>query len=249
MNMLAERLLTMKLYGMADALKEYADSTAFKEMELSEQLGMLLEQESIYRQNKQLKRLITMAKLRYGDACMEEINFKAGRGFNKQQLIDLSSTDWIRDKRNIIITGATGTGKTYIACAIGNSACRHGIKTLYIRQPRLFQELKISRADGGYMKKLDKISKIELLIIDDWGMSYLNDTERRDLLEVAEDRYNIHSTVIVTQFPIDKWHSLIGDPTLADAICDRLIHNAYKLKLTGESMRKLKMENKIKGGI
>jgi len=234
---------------MASALEEYADSGAFKEMEFAEQLSILLEQEGIYRNNRQLKRLITMAKLRYKDACIEEIKFNASRGFDKGLLLDLSKMDWVSNKRNIIITGPTGTGKTYIACAIGNSACRHGIKTLYIRAPKLFGQFRLSRVDGEYMKRLDKISKTELLIIDDWGISSLNDMERKDLFEIVENRYDMHSTIISTQFPVDKWHSLIGDPTIADAICDRLIHNAYRLKLAGESMRKIKMEHKIKGGV
>jgi DNA replication protein DnaC len=249
MNMLRDRLLAMRLYGMAGALEEYADSGAFKEMEFEEKLGILLEQESIERQNRQLKRLITMAKLRYKDACIEEIKFDMARGFDKGLLVDLSKMDWVRNKRNIIITGATGTGKTYIASAIGNSACRHGIKTLYVRLHKLISELNISRATGEYIKTIDRISKVELLIIDDWGMSSLNDSTRRDLLEIVENRYNIHSTIIATQFPVDKWHSLIGDPTFADAICDRLIHNAYKIRLAGESMRKMDMEHKMTGSV
>ena len=245
MIMMKEKLTSLKLYGMANALEEYADSVAFKEMEFAEQLGILLEQETIYRHNRQLKRLITMAKLRYSDACIENIKFNAQRGINKQILIELSKMDWVRNKRNMIITGATGTGKTYIASAIGNSACRHAVKTLYIRQPKLMSELRISKATGEYIKLIDRLSRVELLIIDDWGMSSLDDEERRDIMEITENRYNLRSTIIATQFPIDKWHSLIGDPTIADAICDRLIHNAYRLKLTGESMRKIKMEGAV----
>ena len=238
MIMIKEKLTSLKLYGMANALEEYAKSEAFNDMDFEEQLSMLLEQETIYRHNRQLKRLITMAKLRYLDACIEDIKFNAQRGINKHLLIELSKMDWVRNKRNMIITGATGTGKTYIACAVGNSACRQNVKTLYTRQHKLMSELRISRATGEYVKLIDRLSKVELLIIDDWGMSSLNDDQRRDLLEITENRYNLRSTIIATQFPIDKWHSLIGDPTIADAVCDRLIHNAYKLKLAGESMRK-----------
>ena len=240
MIIMKEKLASLKLYGMANALEEYAKSEAFNDMEFTEQLAVLLEQETIYRHNRQLKRLITMAKLRYSDACIEDIKFNAQRGINKQLLIELSKMDWVRNKRNMIITGATGTGKTYIACAVGNSACRQNVKTLYVRQHKLMSELRISKATGEYIKLIDRLSKVELLIIDDWGMSSLNDDQRRDLLEITENRYNLRSTIIATQFPIDKWHSLIGDPTIADAICDRLIHNAYKLKLAGESMRKMK---------
>ncbi len=143
----------------------------------------------------------------------------------------------------MIVSGPTGTGKTYICCAIGNSACRSEIKTMYVRLPRLLQEIRIARADGTYINILKRLSKIALLIIDDWGLAPFSDIEGRDFLEVMEDRYNIRSTMIVTQFPVDKWHEIIGDPTIADAICDRLVHNAYHIKLTGDSMRKIMAEN------
>jgi len=152
-------------------------------------------------------------------------------------ILKLTQNGWIQDKRNIIITGSTGVGKTWLACALGNSACRAGISAYYTRLPRLFQELKISRADGSYARLLQKLLRVNLLIVDDWGLSPLSDTERRDFLEIMEDRYNVRSTIVSSQIPVDKWHDLIGEPTIADAICDRLIHNSHKLRLTGRSMR------------
>ena len=152
-------------------------------------------------------------------------------------LLPLCQNEWIKDTRNIIITGPTGVGKTYIACALGVSACRAGISTYYSRVPRLLQELKIARADGSYVKLLQKLSRVNLLIIDDWGLSLLSEEERTDFLEIMEDRYKVRATLVSSQIPLDKWHEVIAEPTIADAICDRLIHNAYKLNLTGKSMR------------
>jgi len=198
---------------------------------------MLVDREMDSRQNRKLRMLLTKARFRYQGASVEDINFTAKRGITKDVILSLSLNGWIKDKRNIIITGSTGVGKTYIACALGNSACRAGISTYYARLPRLFQELKISKADGSYGKLLQKLSRVDLLIVDDWGLSPLTDMERRDFLEIMEDRYNVRSTIISSQIPVEKWHDLIGEPTIADAICDRLVHNAHKIKLTGKSMR------------
>ncbi|MHB1697630.1 MAG: IS21-like element helper ATPase IstB [bacterium] len=232
--MLKEKLLSLKLYGMAKSVEEelYSDLT------FEDRLNLLLDKEIASRQDKQLRILLLKAKLKYGNACIEETDFKAQRGLSKSQLIELSSNDWIKKSRNIIITGATGAGKTYLACALGNSACRGGVPSLYIRLPRLLQEMKISRADGSYIKLLNKLSKIRLLIIDDWGINLLDEMQRRDLLEIFEDRHQLRSTIITAQVPVDKWHEVIGEPTIADAILDRIVHNAYQIKLAGESMRK-----------
>lgn len=232
-----EKLILMKLHGMAEAVQEQMMTPAYKELSFEERLGMLVDREMDSRQDRRLRMLLTKARFRYLGACVEDINFRAKRGITKDVLLKLSQNGWIKDKRNIIITGSTGVGKTYIACAIGNSACRAGISTYYVRLPRLFQEFKIARVDGSYAKLLQKLSRVNLLIVDDWGLSPLSDTERRDFLEIMEDRYNVRSTIVSSQIPVDKWHDLIGDPTIADAICDRLIHNSYKLKLTGKSMR------------
>ncbi|HDZ61798.1 MAG TPA: AAA family ATPase [Nitrospirae bacterium] len=232
-----EKLISMKLHGMAEAVQEQMRNPAYKELSFQERLGMLVDRETDSRQDRRLRMLLTKARFRYPGACIEDIDFRAKRRITKDVLLKLSQNGWIKDKRNIIITGSTGVGKTYIACALGNSACRAGISAYYVRLPRLFQELKISRADGSYIKLLQKLSRINLLIVDDWGLSPLSDTERRDFLEIMEDRYNVRSTIVSSQIPVDKWHDLIGDPTIADAICDRLIHNSHKLQLAGKSMR------------
>lgn len=232
-----EKLITMKLHGLAEAVQEQMKTRAYKDLNFEERLGMLVDREMDSRQDRKLRMLLTKARFRYPGASIEDINFMAKRGITKDVILSLSRNEWIKDKRNIIITGSTGVGKTYMACALGNSACRAGISTYYTRLPRLFQELKISKADGSYAKLLQKLSRVNLLIVDDWGLSPLSDTERRDFLEIMEDRYNVRSTIISSQIPTEKWHDLIGEPTIADAICDRLIHNAHKIRLTGKSMR------------
>lgn len=232
-----EKLITMKLHGMAKAVQEQMKNRTYKDLSFEERLGMLVDREMDSRQDRKLRSLLTKARFRYQGASVEDINFMAKRGITKDVILSLSQNGWIKDKRNIIITGSTGVGKTYMACALGNSACRAGISTYYARLPRLFQELKISKADGSYGKLLQRLSRVNLLIVDDWGLSPLSDAERRDFLEIMEDRYNVRSTIISSQIPVEKWHDLIGEPTIADAICDRLIHNAHKIKLTGKSMR------------
>ncbi len=233
-----EKLISMKLHGMAEAVQEQMKNRVYKDLSFEERLGMLVDREMDNRQDRKLRTLLTKARFRYPGASVEDINFRVRRGISKDVILKLAQNGWIKDKRNIIITGSTGVGKTYFACALGNSACRAGISTYYTRLPRLFQELKISRADGSYAKLLQKLSRTNLLIVDDWGLSPLSDTERIDFLEIMEDRYNVRSTIISSQIPVDKWHDLIGEPTIADAICDRLIHNAYNIKLTGKkSMR------------
>jgi len=232
-----EKLITMKLHGMAKAVQEQMKNRTYKDLSFEERLGMLVDREMDSRQDRKLRSLLTKARFRYQGASVEDVNFMAKRGITKDVILSLSQNAWIKDKRNIIITGSTGVGKTYMACALGNSACRAGISTYYARLPRLFQELKISKADGSYGKLLQKLSRVNLLVVDDWGLSPLSDAERRDFLEIMEDRYNVRSTIISSQIPVEKWHDLIGEPTIADAICDRLIHNAHKIKLTGKSMR------------
>ncbi len=235
-----EKLLFMRLYGMAEGLREQMNE-AYRDLSFDERFGLLVDKEKLYRENSQIKTLLSHAHLRHPNACFEDIDFRTRRGLTKGTMLKFAQNDWIRSYQNIIIIGPTGAGKTFLACALGNSAIRQGIRTLYVRLPRLAQELKIARADGSYGKFLERIQRMRLLIIDDWGMNPFSDGERRDILEIVEDRHGVRSTIIASQFPVDTWHDIIGDPTLADAICDRVIHNAHKIILTTgeESMRKI----------
>lgn len=234
-----ENLIAMKLAGMAEGLQEQISNNAYKDLGFEERLAILVDKEKLSRENRQLKILLTHAHLRHPNACPEDIDFRVRRGLTKDVVLRLSQNGWIRSNQNVIIVGPTGAGKTYIACALGNAAVRHGIRAIYVRLPRLAQEMKIARSDGSFVKLLSRLQRIRLLIIDDWGINPFTDDERRNFLEIMEDRHNVRSTIIASQFPIDAWHDIIGDPTLADAICDRVVHNAHKIILKGgESMRK-----------
>jgi len=236
-----EKLIAMKLSGMAEGLQEQLNNNAYKDLSFEERLGILVDKEKLSRENRQLKILLAHAHLRHPDACFENIDFRTRRGLAKDVILNLSQNEWIHRHQNLIIVGPTGAGKTFIACSLGNAAVRQGIRTIYMRMPRLAQELKISRADGSLVKLLARLQRIQLLIIDDWGINPFTDDERRNFLEIMEDRYGVRSTIIASQFPIDAWHDIIGDPTFADAICDRIVHNAHKIILKGgeDSMRKI----------
>ena len=234
-----EQLAALKLHGMAEALEMQIRTPMSSEMDFAERLLLLVQHEKSMRENHKLTTLLRQARLRYPAACIEELHTTPQRGIAKSMVMDLARNDWIKNHRNLIITGPTGAGKTWLACAFGVAACRGGIGTTYVRLSRLLHDLGIGRADGSYKKQLDKLARTELLIIDDWGMSPLTDTAKRDILEIMEDRHNVRSTLVGTQYPVSEWHRLIDDPTLADAICDRLVHNAYQITLKGESMRKL----------
>jgi DNA replication protein DnaC len=236
----AEKLIVMKLHGMAEGLREQLNTPAYRDLGFEERFGLLVDKEKLYRENKQLTALSRKAHFRHPAACFEDIDFRTRRGITKDALLRFCQNEWIRNHHNLILIGPTGVGKSYLACALGNSAIRQGISTLYVRMPRLAQELKIARADGGYVKLLQRLQRVRLLIIDDFGLNPFTDEERRDFLEIMEDRHQVRSTIIASQLPIDLWHDMIGDPTLADAICDRVVHNAHKIILTGESMRKIR---------
>ena len=235
-----QKLHVLRLEQMAAGfLEQQATPTLYADLNFEERLGLLVDRECTARENRKLANLLKKARLRYPGACLEEIDFRTPRGLSKDVLLTLARNGWISSKQNVILTGPTGVGKTFVACALGNSACRAGISTWYIRLPRLLQELAIARADGSYGKLLTWLSRISVLIIDDWGLAPLADRERRDLLEVLEDRHDVSSTIISSQLPIEQWHDVIANPTVADAVCDRLLHNSHKLILKGESMRKL----------
>jgi len=230
-------LNSLKLFGMARGFEERLNSPTHAELSHAEFIGLLAQDEKTYRDNRRLKRLLKKARLRQ-DACLEDIDYRHPRGLSKQVILELSSTRWLDAHRNVLITGPTGVGKSYLACALGNFAARAGYTVLYIRAPRLFESLQQSRGDGSHLKTLTRLAKVQLLIIDDFLLTQPTESERRDLLEIVEDRYQTGATTITSQCPIGDWHPNIGDPTLADAICDRLFHNAYKIELRGDSMRR-----------
>jgi DNA replication protein DnaC len=234
-----DSLYAMKLNGMADGFKDQINQPNIQDLSFEERFALLVDRQCTYREDRQMKRLLLNAKLKI-NACIEDIDYKTPRGIDKSVILRLASCDWIKNAQNIIITGPTGAGKTYLACAMANRACRTGLSSYYIRLPRLFQELGIAKADGSYPKIMKKLSRTHVLILDDFGLAPMAQAERRDLLEVIEDRHGLFSTIVATQLPITDWHDNIKDPTIADAILDRLIHNAHKITLKGESMRKIR---------
>lgn len=231
-----DQLTELRLSGMAKAFAEQLEMENVSDLSFEERLGLLVERELTERSSRQLSTRLRKARLRE-QAAIEDVNWKAKRGLDKAQLLRLASCQWIADHLNVLITGKTGVGKTFLACALGHKACREGYSVSYLRLPRLFRDLAIARGDGSYDKLLRSYARTDLLILDDWGLAPIGATERRDLLEIFEDRYGNHSTLVTSQLPVDRWHDVIGDPTLADAILDRLVHSAYRVPLDGESMR------------
>ena len=232
-----DKLKTLKFSGMANALEEQWNMAEFKDMTFEERLGLLVDREMTERDNRKLTSRLRRARLKH-NAALEDIDYRHPRGLDKSLIRALAQCQWVRDKLNILITGPTGVGKTWLACALAQKACREGHSALYLRLPRLLQDMTIAKGDGRYTKLLNTLAKTEVLVLDDWGITKPNAENRRDLLELLEDRHGNRSTLATSQLPIDQWHTVIGDPTLADAILDRLLHNAYKINLKGESMRK-----------
>lgn len=236
-----DSLNRLKLYGMAAALSEQLTQSAALSLAFEERLGLLVDREVLHRDNRRLARLLQLAQLKHRNACVEDIDYRARRGLDRSQLASLASCDWIREAQNLLIHGATGAGKTWLACALAQQqqACRQGLSALYLRAPRLFDELSVGHADGSFRKRLAAIAKVNVLVIDDFAIAPMGARERADLLEVLDDRVGTRATLITSQLHLDQWHDYIGDPTLADAILDRLMHSAHKIHLEGrESMRK-----------
>lgn len=231
-------LKTLKLPGMAVAFEEQLIQPVTQSLSFNDRFGLIVDREISYRDNQKLGRLLKNARLKH-HACTEDIDYRAGRGLDKAVMASLIDGDWIRQAQNLILTGATGCGKTWIACALGNQACRQGLSVLYTRTSRLMEEMKLAHADGSFRKRLLQIAKVDLLILDDWGLSTMTQLERQDLLELIDDRTR-KSTLITSQIPVKAWHEVIGEPTLADAILDRIVHRAHMIEMIGESMRKTK---------
>jgi DNA replication protein DnaC len=230
-------LNALKLFGIANNLPARLADARQADLSHAEFVGLLAQDEKTYRDNKRLKRLLKNARLKQ-EASLEDIDYRQPRGLHKQTLLELGNTGWLEGNRNIVLTGPTGVGKSYIACALGNFAARTGYTVAYTRAARLFDILQTARADGSHLRLMQKYNKARLLIVDDFLIAPLSDTARMDFLELIEDRTGAGATIITSQCPVKEWHAGIGDPTLADAICDRLLHNAYKIELRGESMRK-----------
>lgn len=232
------KLQSLKFHGMARAFAEQLDTADIGALDFDDRFGLLVDREWTERHSRQLTNRLRRAKLRHSGACLEDVDYRHRRGLDKALIASLGSCQWLRERLDVLITGSTGLGKSWLACALAHQACRDGYSALYLRLPRLFSELDISRGDGRYPKVLASLAKTDLLILDDWGLTPMNAAHRRDLLEIIEERHTRRSTIATSQLPVEKWHDFIGDPTLADAILDRLVHSAYKFKLKGESMRK-----------
>jgi DNA replication protein DnaC len=233
-----EKLLELRLDAFEKAWAQQQANPEIDRLGFDERLALLVDAECLDRHNKRLTRNLREAKLRIGQACLEDLDFSPTRKLDKKRIHELATCRWIAEHHNVVLTGPTGVGKTYLACALAQQACRQGYRALYRRASRLFDELTLARADGSYPRLLSRLARIDLLVIDDWGLAAASDIERRDLLEVMEDRDGHRSTIMTSQLPIEKWHDHLGDPTVADAICDRLLHRAHRIVLQGPSRRK-----------
>lgn len=239
---LFEKLARLRLSGMREALQDQMTHTCYSDLSFEERLTLLVDYEINRREERQQAKRIHDAKFRM-HATFEDLNLSGNRGVHRQLIVELMQCDWIRHRRNIILTGATGVGKTYLAEALGREACRKGFTTLYARVSRLICDIEMSRADGTYSRLLDKLARVNVLILDDWLRDILTPLQSRDLLEVCDDRYERSSTILVSQIPVTQWHARMKDPTLADAILDRCIHSAYRIQMEGESQRKIRGKN------
>lgn len=236
-----DKLKELALFGMAQAFIDQDKDKGITKLSFDERLALLVDAEWMVRQNRRLERRLKEAKLRVSQACTEDVETSAARGLDKATLLKLASCSFVAEHLNVLITGATGTGKTYLACALAQQACRRGHRALYRRASRLYEELALARADGSYARVLTRIARVDVLVLDDFGLTPLRESDRHALLDVLEDRYNNRSTIVTAQLPIDNWHGYIGEPTIADSICDRVVHNAYRIALQGPSRRKEKV--------
>jgi len=237
-----QQLRELKLIGMAQGFEEQVQQPTMSSLSFEERIAFLVDREVSYRKNRRLERLLKTAKLRQ-KACIEDIDYQKPRGLDKAQVLSLTQGQWLQQKQNLIITGASGVGKSWLACAFGFQACRQGINVRHYRLSRLLESIRIAHADGSYPKLMKQLEKTELLLLDDFGIDILNRGQRNDLLEILEDRHQRASIIITSQLPIAEWHAFIGEAMIADAILDRVIHDSYQLNLKGDSMRKLRKKN------
>jgi DNA replication protein DnaC len=239
-NPTIETLKSLKQHGMIEALEEQQQTPAVQALSFEERIALIVDRERLYRDNQRRSRLMRGAHLKVSEASIEDISYKAARGLDKRQIATLATGEWIRRSQNLLITGVTGTGKTWISCALAQQVCRQGASVTYWRVSRLIEELRVSHGDGSYIKLLKTISKTSLIVLDDFGLTALSAQDRTDLLEILDDRINTGSTLIASQLPVDTWHAYLGEPTLADAILDRIVHTSHRieLKVPGDSMRK-----------
>lgn len=232
-----DKLAELRLNGMHKALREQLALPDIDQLCFEERLGLLVDRELTEREDRRLRTRLRQARLKQS-ACLEDLDTRTPRGLDKALIRQLAQGQWIREGLNLLILGPTGVGKTWIACALAQQACRQGLTTRYLRAPRLFEELQLAHADGRFPKLMASFAKTDLLVLDDWGLASLDATARRDLLELLDDRHGQRSTLLTSQLPVEHWHEVIGDPTFADAILDRLVHSAYRITLKGESLRK-----------
>lgn len=232
-----EKLDQLRFKGMASALREQLERSDSDRLDFMERLGLLVDREAAFRYNERLKSRLRRAHLRQ-QACIEDLDYRSGRGLDKRLVLHLAGCDWIRKHQNVVITGATGVGKSFLGCALAHKACLEGFTVRYFRLPRLLEDLAISRGDGRYLKLLKQMSRFEVLVLDDWGLMPLTTPQQQDLLELLDDRHQVRSTIATSQLPVKNWHEAMDNATLADAILDRLVHNAHRIALAGGSMRK-----------
>ena len=233
-----DQLRGLRLDGMVHALADQATTASAGELAFDDRLAMLVQREIDWRDGKRLTRLLKAARLKLASACLEDIDWRASRGLDRNLVTALAGGDWLRHGHNVLITGATGVGKTWLACALAQQAARSGFTVLYVRAPRLLEELRVAHGDGSFGRRLAQLARIDLLAIDDFAIAPVTAPERNDLLELLDDRVGTRATLITSQLPVTSWHEWLNDPTLADAILDRIVHTAHKIALKGESMRK-----------